>query len=205
MTLHDTQPAVSPARPPHRKWTVFIPLVVFLALCLLFFFRLFAGDASRLPSALIGQEVPSFTLPAIAGMPDRPGFSDADLKQGHVTVVNIFASWCVPCHQEHPLLMQLAADPELTKTGVEVFGFAYKDEPENIRRFVGEAGNPYRRIGVDTAGRIAIDWGVYGVPETFVVAGDGKIAYKHVGPLNADAVREVLLPEIVKAQKLSGK
>jgi len=195
MSLPHTQDA------PHhkRRWMAFAPLAIFLALTILFFIRLFAGDASRIPSALIGKEVPPFTLAAVDGLKGRPGFSDADLRQGHVSVMNIFASWCVPCHQEHPFLIALSEDKALAEKGVEVIGLAYKDEPENIRRFLGEAGNPYKKIGADEGGSVAIDWGVYGVPETFVIRGDGTIAYKYVGPLNAEAVEKVLLPEINKA------
>jgi cytochrome c biogenesis protein CcmG/thiol:disulfide interchange protein DsbE len=183
-----------------RGWFRFFPVAVFLALALLFLLRLFAGDASRLPSALIGKEVPVFSLPPVEGLDNHLGFSDADLHQGHVTLVNVFASWCVPCHQEHALFMRLASDQVLADSGVQIFGLAYKDEPENIRRFLGEAGNPYKMIGADRSGRTAIDWGVYGVPETFIVKGDGTIAYKFVGPINEDSVRTVLLPQIAKAQ-----
>jgi cytochrome c biogenesis protein CcmG/thiol:disulfide interchange protein DsbE len=183
----------------HRRF-VFLPLIVFLALATLFLLRLFAGDASRLPSALIGKEVPVFSLPPVEGLEDHPGFSDAALRRGHVTLVNVFASWCVPCHQEHSLLMQLAGDEALAASGVEVIGIAYKDEPDNIRRFLGQAGDPYKMIGADKSGRTAIDWGVYGVPETFIVKGDGTIAYKFVGPMSEDSVRTVILPQIAKAQ-----
>ncbi len=201
MTAQDMDPAAAEEPKPQRRvWLIFLPLVVFLALAGLFLLRLYGGDASRLPSALIGKDVPAFNLPAVAGE-DRPGLSDADLRQGHVTLVNVFASWCVPCHQEHALLMQLSNDPALSGLGVKIAGIAYKDEPENIRRFLGEAGDPYSQIGADRSGRTAIDWGVYGVPETFIVRGDGKIAYKFIGPMSAEAVRSVVLPEIVKAQE----
>ena len=147
--------------------------------------------------------VPAFTLPAVAGLENHPGLTDADLRQGHVTLVNVFASWCVPCHQEHELLMQLADDPALAALGVKIVGIAYKDEPDNVRRFLGQAGDPYKAIGADRSGRTAIDWGVYGVPESFVVKGDGKIAYKFIGPMSADSVRTVVLPEIAKAAEAS--
>ncbi len=182
-----------------RSWFVFLPFAIFIALAGLLLLRLFAGDASRLPSALIGKEVPSFSLPPVTGLEGHAGFSDADLRQGHVTLVNVFASWCVPCHQEHAILMQLAADPALAASGVEIVGMAYKDEPDNIRRFLGQAGDPYKMIGADKSGRTSIDWGVYGVPETFIVKGDGKIAYKFIGPMSEEAVKSVLLPEIAKA------
>jgi cytochrome c biogenesis protein CcmG/thiol:disulfide interchange protein DsbE len=182
-----------------RPILVFVPLAVFAALAALFVIRLYSGDASLLPSALIGREVPAFALPPIEGLPDKPGFSDADLRQGKVTLINVFASWCVPCHQEHELIMRLSADPALARTGVRVFGLAYKDEPENIRRFLAEAGDPFARIGADRKGRAAIDFGVYGVPETFVVKGDGTIAYRFVGPITKESFRDAILPGIEKA------
>jgi cytochrome c biogenesis protein CcmG, thiol:disulfide interchange protein DsbE len=178
---------------------IFVPLVLFAALAALFVIRLYSGDASLLPSALIGRQVPAFALPPVEGLPDKPGFSDADLRQGKVTLVNVFASWCVPCHQEHELIMRLSTDLALSRAGVRLFGLAYKDEPTNIQRFLAEAGDPYARIGADRKGRTAIDWGVYGVPETFVVKGDGTIAYRFVGPISEESYREVILPEIEKA------
>ncbi|MCZ8097717.1 MAG: DsbE family thiol:disulfide interchange protein [Burkholderiales bacterium] len=165
-----------------RRWLVMLPLVLFAALAGLFLVRLFAGDPSKLPSTLIGRPVPVFALPPLAGLTADgkpvPGLATADLG-GTVTVVNVWASWCAPCRDEHPLLIELAKTP-----GVRVVGINYKDQPENARRFLGALGNPFSAVGVDTSGRAAIDWGVYGVPETFVIAPDGTIAYKHVGPLS---------------------
>lgn len=184
-----TTDIASPSRRP--RWLAFVPVVAFLALAGLFLARLGAGDSSKIPSALIGKTVPQFTLPTLEGMA-VPGLSDGDLRTGDVTVVNVFASWCVPCREEHPVMMQLAA------RGVRVVGIAYKDEPEKTRRFL-DAGNPYSRIGVDRAGRVGIDFGVTGVPETFVVRGDGTIAYKFFGPVTAEALADQLLPEIRKA------
>ena len=190
--------STSAAAPRHAsRWLLFLPLVAFVALAALFFFRLYSGDASLLPSALIGRPVPHFDLPPLAGT-TTPGLRDADLRQGRVSLVNVFASWCVPCHAEHPLLMRIAADPQL-KDRVALFGLAYKDEPENTRRFLGQGGNPFARIGVDRSGRTGIDFGVYGVPETYVVKPDGTIAYRFVGPLSEDSFRQVLLPQIVAA------
>lgn len=201
MTAQDSD--LKAAKPPRRAWFVFLPLVVFLALAALFLLRLVSGDASRLPSALIGKEAPAFSLPPVEGLEGRAGLTDADLHQGHVTLVNVFASWCVPCHQEHALLMQLAGDKALAAAGVQIVGIVYKDEPDNVRRFLGQAGDPYKLIGADRNGLTAINWGVYGVPETFVVKGDGKIAYKFIGPMTEEAVRTVLLPEIAKAADAS--
>ncbi|MGA2045829.1 MAG: DsbE family thiol:disulfide interchange protein, partial [Roseiarcus sp.] len=159
-----------PVAPRRRGLLALAPLLVFGALAVLFFARLFAGDASRIPSALIGQPAPPLDLPALAG---GAGLTDADLRQGHVSVVNIFASWCLPCHDEHPVLLELAADKTLADKGVRLIGVAQKDEAENIRRFLGAKGDPYSSVGLDRDGRAGIDWGVYGVPETFIVKGDG--------------------------------
>ena len=135
-------------------------------------------------------------LPALAG---GVGLTDADLRQGHVSVVNIFASWCLPCHEEHPVLLELAADKALAAKGVRLIGVAQKDDPENIRRFLGAKGDPYASVGLDRDGRTGIDWGVYGVPETFIVKGDGTIAYKFVGPMTEQTLAQVVEPEIRKA------
>ncbi|MGV6871397.1 DsbE family thiol:disulfide interchange protein [Pseudochelatococcus sp. B33] len=189
----------SPASPkPHRRLLVLLPLVVFGALAALFFTRLVDGDPSRVPSALIGRAVPAFDLPPLDGLTRDgapvPGLATADLKTGKVTIVNVWASWCVPCRQEHPLLVRLASDPR-----VEVVGINYKDAPENARRFLGALGNPFTRVGADESGRVGIDWGVYGVPETFVVAGDGTIRHKHIGPLTPEALATTLETAIAEA------
>ena len=180
-----------------RRAIVLAPLLIFLGLVLLFLIRLYAGDPSQIPSALIGHPAPQTNLPPVAGL-DRngapvPGIDAAHFK-GAVTVVNVWASWCVPCHDEAPLLMQLARDSRLRLIGIN-----YKDEPENARRFLGRYGNPFAAAGADLNGRAAIEWGVYGVPETFVVGRDARIAYKLVGPITADNVDTVLKPEIEKA------
>ena len=190
----------APAAPAARRRLslALLPLIVFLLLATLLFVRLGAGDASRLPSALIGQPAPSLNLP---GLGDAPGLSDADLRKGNVTLVNIFASWCQPCHIEHEFLLALSKDADLKAKGVTLVGVAQKDSPENIRRFLGAAGDPYAKVGLDADGRAGIDWGVYGVPETFIVRGDGVIAYKVVGPMNAETLESVVKPEILKAMK----
>ena len=183
-----------------RRLGVLIPLALFLALVGLFYVRLYAGDPSKLPSALIGREAPEFSLPPLTGLAGPngaavPGLSRDDLGNGHVTVVNVFASWCAPCREEHPLLEKLAA-----MNRVRLVGIAYKDEPGNTLGFLNEMGNPFSAVGVDEKGRAAIDWGVYGVPETFVIGKDGRIAYKHIGPLTEASFTDVLLPEIGKAE-----
>jgi cytochrome c biogenesis protein CcmG/thiol:disulfide interchange protein DsbE len=183
--------------PRRRSVFVLAPLVVFLALAALFLFRLYAGDPARLPSALIGHPAPQTNLPPVAGL-DRNGAPvpgiDAEGFKGAVTVVNVWASWCVPCHDEAPLLLKLAEDKRM-----RVVGINYKDEPDNARRFLGRYGNPFAAAGADASGRAAIEWGVYGVPETFVVGRDAHIAYKLVGPITADNIDKVLKPEIDKA------
>jgi cytochrome c biogenesis protein CcmG/thiol:disulfide interchange protein DsbE len=180
-----------------RRLAVMLPLAVFLALALLFLYRLGAGDPSHLPSVLIGKPVPKVDLPAVADlMKDGravPGLAAADFA-GAVTLLNVWASWCVPCHDEAPLLMKLAED-----TRIRVAGINYKDQPENARRFLGRYGNPFAVTGADLNGRAAIEWGVYGVPETFIVGRDGSIAFKLVGPITPENLERVLKPEIEKA------
>ena len=181
----------------NRRVLVLLPLAVFLGLAALFFVRLGAGDASRIPSALIGHEAPATDLPPVAGLERDgkpiPGITTADFK-GAVTVLNVWASWCVPCHDEAPLLMQLARDSR-----IRVVGINYKDQADNARRFLGRYGNPFVASGADANGRAAIEWGVYGVPETFIVGRDGRIAYKLVGPITPENIQQVMKPEIEKA------
>lgn len=174
---------------------VLLPLVVFAALAGLFLFQLMlGGDPKQIPSALIDKPAPQFDLPPVedltAGGAQVPGFSRENLT-GKVSVVNVFASWCVPCRQEHPLLEELAKIE-----GIQLLGINYKDNAENARRFLGSLGNPYARIGADSAGRTAIEWGVYGVPETFIVDAGGTIRYKFIGPLDPARYREVFLPQL---------
>ncbi|MDQ0396199.1 DsbE family thiol:disulfide interchange protein [Labrys monachus] len=185
---------------PRRRWLAFLPIAVFAALALLFWRQLGAGDPSTLPSALIGKTVPDMKLPPLDGLQRDgrpvPGLGTADLEAGGVTVVNVFASWCGPCQDEHPVLMRLAAQKK-----VRIAAINYKDLPDNARRFLGTFGDPYDAVGVDANGRSAIDWGVYGVPETFLVGKDGVILDKIVGPLSDDVVAGRLLPAIEAAAK----
>ena len=192
MTVVENPPAIR-----KRRLLVLLPLVAFLELAALFFFRLGAGDPSRIPSALIGREAPATELPAVAGLERNgqpvPGLMAADFKNA-VTVLNVWASWCVPCRDEAPVLLKLAADKRIRLVGIN-----YKDQADNARRFLGRFGNPFAASGADANGRAAIEWGVYGVPETFIVGRDGRIAYKLVGPLTPENLEQVMKPEIEKA------
>ncbi len=186
------------ARPARRRLLVLMPLAVFLALAALFFFRLGSGDPSRIPSALIGRPAPNTNLAAVPGLNARdgtpmPGIAAADFK-GAVTLVNVWASWCVPCHDEAPLLETLSADKR-----IRIVGINYKDQPDNARRFLGRYGNPFVAAGADPNGRASMEWGVYGVPETFIVGRDGNVAYKLVGPITVVNLARVIKPEIEKA------
>ncbi|MGM4990735.1 DsbE family thiol:disulfide interchange protein [Tardiphaga sp. 841_E9_N1_2] len=181
---------------PKRRWMLALPLLIFAALAGLFWFRL-GADPAKLPSALIGRAAPQTALPALDGLTDSgapvPGLDPAAFK-GKVSLVNVWASWCVPCHEEAPLLTELGKDKRLQLVGIN-----YKDAPDNARRFLGRYGNPFGIVGVDGNGRAAIEWGVYGVPETFIVGRDGRIAYKMVGGITQENYERVLKVEIDKA------
>jgi cytochrome c biogenesis protein CcmG/thiol:disulfide interchange protein DsbE len=185
MTAGD--PNALPVTAGRRRRILFLlPVAIFVGLALLFVFRLGGGDPSQVPSALIDKPAPKFALSPLEGLLANgqpvPGLSDADLK-GHVTVVNVWASWCGPCREEHPLLVELAKDPT-----IRVVGINQRDNPDNARRFLGALGNPFAAVGTDPKGRASIDWGVYGVPETFIVGPDGTIRHKHIGPLTAETM-----------------
>lgn len=168
-----------------RAFLVAVPLVIFAILAAMFYIRLFSGDPSKIPSVLIDKPVPDFDLKPLEGLFEEgrpiPGFSSADLAEGEVSLVNVWASWCGPCRQEHPYMMELARSGK-----VRMYGLNYKDKTENALSFLSQLGNPYQAVGVDDGGRVAIDWGVYGVPETFIVDGKGIIRYKQIGALNLD-------------------
>jgi cytochrome c biogenesis protein CcmG, thiol:disulfide interchange protein DsbE len=195
--MAQSQSAPNNAGAWRRRLIVSIPLVAFLALAALFMLRLGAGDPSRIPSALIGHPAPATDLPPLPGLERDgkpvPGLDSAQFK-GEVTVLNVWASWCVPCRDEAPLLLALATDRR-----IRVVGINYKDQPDNARRFLGRYGNPFVANGTDGNGRAAIEWGVYGVPETFVVGRDGRIAYKLIGPITPDNLDQALKPAIEKA------
>lgn len=177
-----------------------LPVVVFVVIAGFFAMALRSGDPSLLPSTLVGKPVPQTTFPAVEGLEvaagkSEPGFTSADLAKGKISVVNYWASWCVPCVDEHPMLEQLKAE-----SGVDIYGVNYKDQAAAARRFLGRYGNPFTAVGTDADGRAAIDWGVYGTPETFVVNGKGHVIYKHVGPITPESLKTKLLPIIAKAK-----
>jgi cytochrome c biogenesis protein CcmG/thiol:disulfide interchange protein DsbE len=194
-----SEPSISTAAPQRRSFLALLPLVAFLALAAIFWYRLGNDDPSRIPSALIGHPAPQTPLPALDGLTSNgaqvPGLDPAAFK-GKVSVINVWASWCIPCHDEAPLLTELARDKRFQLVSIN-----YKDSPDKARGFLSRYGNPFAAVGVDGNGRAAIEWGVYGVPETFVVGRDGTIVYKLVGPVTPANIRTVLLPELEKALK----
>jgi cytochrome c biogenesis protein CcmG, thiol:disulfide interchange protein DsbE len=185
------------ATPKTRKLIAFLPLALFVALAALFFLRLGGGDPSRVPSVLIGRPAPATVLPPVEGLEREgkplPGIAP-EIFSGNVTLVNVWASWCVPCHDEAPLLHQLSQDQR-----IQIVGINYKDQPENARRFLGRYGNPFVAAGADSNGRASIEWGVYGVPETFLVGRDGRVAHKLIGPITPENLQAELRPAIEKA------
>ncbi|MFH1873286.1 MAG: DsbE family thiol:disulfide interchange protein [Pseudomonadota bacterium] len=189
--VHDDATARPPkagGAAPKRRWGALLPAAAFLALAALLAIGL-TLNPREVPSPLIGKPVPTFDLPPVKGR--TLGLSSADLGRGEVSLVNVFASWCVACREEHPLLMDLKA-----RGLVPIHGLNYKDQPDDAARWLGQWGDPYTRTGADVDGRVGIDWGVYGVPETFVIGPDGRIAYKHIGPITPGFVSEKLIPMI---------
>ena len=176
-----------------RLWLAAVPVIAFLVL-LAIFWRGLSGNPSEIPSALIDKPAPGFMLPPVEGL-GIPGFDTDSLKAGQVTLVNVWASWCGPCRIEHPVLMELSK-----RSDIRIYGLNYKDDPENARRFLGMLGQPYAAAVADESGRAAVDWGVYGVPETFVVDGQGMIRFKWIGPLTSQAVAGAFGAEIEKAK-----
>ena len=192
MSSPDQPVTAAPVRA--RRRLLMLPLAAFGALALLFLLKIAdGGNPATLPSALRGRPVPDFALPPLPGSA-HAGLSTADVKAGRVSLVNVWASWCIPCRDEHPLLMALARNPD-----IDLYGINNKDNAETARRFLGQLGNPFKRIGSDSNGRVSIDWGVYGVPETFVVDGKGIITLRHVGPLSPEIIDTVILPAIAAA------
>jgi cytochrome c biogenesis protein CcmG/thiol:disulfide interchange protein DsbE len=185
--------------PRRRRFLILLPLFVALGLFALFFASLEMGDPQRLPSALIGKPVPAFALAPIprenGSGPAFPSFASGDLGKGETSLVNVWASWCGPCAVEQPVLMALAKE-----TGVPLYGINYKDKPEAARAFLGRFGNPFKAVGMDESGRTAIEFGVYGVPETFVIDGKGRIIHRYPGPLTAKAIADEIMPALRKAR-----
>jgi cytochrome c biogenesis protein CcmG/thiol:disulfide interchange protein DsbE len=194
-----SDPATSGVSSRVRALLMALPLVAFAALAAILWIGLGSGDPSRIPSALIGHPAPQTPLPPLQGLASNgapvPGLDPVTFK-GKVSIVNVWASWCIPCHDEAPLLTELGKDKRL-----QLIGINYKDAPDNARRFLGRYGNPFGIVGVDGNGRAAIEWGVYGVPETFVVGRQGTIVYKLVGPVTPENIDSVLKVEIDKALK----
>ena len=192
---------MSDQKPTKRRPFLFIPLAAFLLFALIALIRITSNDpdsANSLPNALAGQQAPETQLPVLTPPQDAPNeslFDPAHFK-GRVTLVNFWGSWCPPCREEHPQLLTLAQDKRFDLVGVN-----FKDNEENARRFLGTFGNPFKIIGFDPKGRAAIDWGVYGPPETFILNREGKIIYKHIGPIMPDNLAKTLMPEIEKALK----
>lgn len=187
--------------PPRLRFGALAPFAIFALLAGLFIYALSSDDPSIIPSVLIGKPIPEFQLPPLKGLKatdgkEIGGFSSETLKQGQVSIVNVWASWCGPCRLEHPHIISLAK-----RSGAPLYGLNHKDTPEAANRFLQELGNPFNAVGVDTNGRVSIDWGVYGVPETFIVNGKGEIVHKHVGPVSAEMVETKLLPIIEKTRK----
>jgi cytochrome c biogenesis protein CcmG/thiol:disulfide interchange protein DsbE len=185
-------PASTAGKRPVGRLRYGLPIVVFAALALMLSWAL-KRDPHAIPSALIGQPVPQFTLPPVKGR--TLGLASSDLKD-EVSLVNVFASWCVECRAEQSLLLQLKADGILP-----IHGLNYKDSPDEAARWLNTFGDPYTRTGADLNGRVAIDWGVYGVPETFVITKDGRIARKQIGPLNPEVLEATILPLIRRFQQ----
>ncbi|MEX2647909.1 MAG: DsbE family thiol:disulfide interchange protein [Alphaproteobacteria bacterium] len=169
-----------------------LPLGAFLVLALAFGIGL-TRDPSVIPSVLVGKPVPAFDLPPVKGR--TLGLSSADLV-GEVSLVNVFASWCTACRIEHPLFMRLRREGV-----VPIHGLNYKDDPNAAARWLDTLGDPYTRTGADLNGRVSIDWGVYGVPETFIVDAAGRIRFKHVGPVTPEAWTETMLPLIEELRR----
>jgi len=182
----------APAPGSRARLAGYIPLLVFVVMAVFLGIGL-TMNPRDIPSPLIGKPVPEFTLPAVKGR--TLGLASADLR-GQVSIVNVFASWCVACREEHPILMGLSQ-----KGIVPIHGLNYKDKPDDAQAWLDQLGDPYTRTGADISGRVAIDWGVYGVPETFVIDREGRIAYKHIGPVTPEALRDTILPLIGKLQK----
>jgi cytochrome c biogenesis protein CcmG/thiol:disulfide interchange protein DsbE len=177
-----------------------LPVAIFAAIAGFFALALMTGDPSKIPSTLIGKVVPDTSFPPVKDLVAEgkavPGFTSADLTKGKTTIVNFWASWCAQCVEEHPLLEKLKE-----ASGADLYSVNYKDAADAARHYLSRYGNPYSVVGTDPAGRGAIDWGVYGMPETFIINGKGEIVYKHVGPLSPESIEAKVLPAIEAAKR----
>jgi len=189
--------------PTKSRVTLLLPFLLVAGLLMLLGLALRSADPQKLPSALIGKHIPQFDLPPIPKTLNDygpvPGLASATFRKGEVSILNVWASWCAPCQAEHPQLV------ELNKKGFPVYSINYKDTPEAARRFLARFGNPFRAIGADESGLTAIDFGVYGVPETFVIDGEGRVAYRFPGPLTEETIKDSIMPAIAKAKQPRAK
>ena len=167
------------------KWGMIAPPMIFAAIAGVFLWGMTRDDPDALPSVLIGQTAPAVIVTPMSG---QTPFTDAMLKDGEVKLINFWASWCAPCRVEHPNLQGLADE------GIEIFGVNYKDDPEKAQGFLNELGSPYAALGADRQGKMALEWGVYGVPETFVVDGEGKVLLRFAGPVTQRVIAEKIRP-----------
>jgi cytochrome c biogenesis protein CcmG, thiol:disulfide interchange protein DsbE len=177
---------------PRRRVLPVLPILALGGVATIFMWGI-SRDPSKLPSTMIGKPVPKFALPPVQGR--TLGLSSDDLR-GEVSLVNVFASWCVACREEHPIFMRLARDRT-----VPIHGINYKDDPDNAAAWLNTFGDPYTRTGADRNGRVAIDWGVYGIPETFVVSADGRIAHKQIGAVTEQSLTDIILPLIARLRR----
>jgi cytochrome c biogenesis protein CcmG/thiol:disulfide interchange protein DsbE len=178
-----------------KRLLYILPILAFGVLAWFLFASLSGPAPDQLPSALVDKPAPPLALPPLDQ--GATAFGRGDLASGHVTVVNVWASWCVPCRLEAPMLDRLKM-----VNGVTLYGLVYKDKPEKARAFLNEVGNPFSRLDLDSGGRAAIDWGVYDVPETFVIDGKGIVRLRYSGPITEDVLTETLLPAIEQARRL---
>ena len=179
-----------------RRFLFLLPVLIFAVIIGYFAWGLTDPDRdpNQVPSAMVGKPLPEFDLAPVVGL-DVPGLARADLAQGEVTLINFFASWCIPCRAEHPLFMEMAEAGEVAMVGIN-----YRDAPRDAIAWLDELGNPYSRIGADPNSRAGIDFGVSGVPETYVIDGKGQIRYQHIGPLTRQDLDETLRPMIESLQ-----
>lgn len=180
-----------------RRLLFLLPAIAFAGLLYLFFHSLNGPPPDELPSALVGRPAPSTTLPPLDAM--ATPFGPADFRAGHVTVLNVWASWCIPCRAEATALAALSQMP-----GVALYGMVYEDKPVAAREFLNEVGNPFSRIDLDGSGRAGIEWGIYGVPETFVIDPTGIVRLRYAGPLTGETLDRVILPAIDRARTRNG-